>query len=127
MAPRAPTMMAAQAKANEPELIEVSTILPSTSEDPPKYSPTSAPMNANVVLTLSAVNRNGSMFGTRTLSRISASLAAYERISSNADGWTWTRPRVTLMTTGKNTSNAAINALDVGLRMPNQLLMMGAI
>ena len=44
--------------ANRPLLIEVSTTWPSTWKLPPKYSPTIAPMNASVVLTLSAV-KNG--------------------------------------------------------------------
>ena len=59
--------------------------------------------------------------------KIVVSDAAYERISSSADGWTWERPRVTLIITGKNTSSAAIIIFDSGLSTPNQLLKIGAM
>ena len=47
-------------------------IRPSTSEDPPKYSATTAPIRLSVVASLSAVKKNGSAFGSRTLRRIVA-------------------------------------------------------
>ena len=95
---------------------------------PPKYSPTMAPMNASVVLTLRAVKRNGSMFGMRTL-RSDLPVAASRRSASAParPAAPRRRPRVTLMMIGKNTSSAAIIIFESGSSTPNQLLMMGAM
>src|SRR5687768_10674930 len=99
---------------------------PRTSLEPPKYSPTMAPIRASVEPTLSAVKKYGSAFGTRTRHRMDQSDAAYERMSSSAAGSTEVSPRVTFTTTGKNTRTATIIILDSGLRTPNQLFMSGA-
>ena len=83
-------------------------------------------MRLSVVATFSAVKKYGSALGMRSTRRIVPSDAAYERISSSAAGSTWVSPRVTLTTTGKNTSTATIIIFDSGLRTPNQLFMSGA-
>ncbi len=127
MAVTAPIRMAAHARSNDPLLMLVSTMRPRTSDDPPKYSPTTAPMKASVVPTFSAVKKNGSAFGMRTLRSTAPGPAAYERISSSEDGCTSTRPRVTLTTIGKNTSSDAIAIFESGLSTPNQLFRMGAM
>ena len=101
-------------------------IRPRTRVDPPKYSPTIAPMRLSVVASFIAVKKYGKAFGIRTLRRICHSLAAVERISSMAAGSTWTRPRVTFAMTGKNTRTAAMTILDSGFSSPNQLFISGA-
>ena len=83
-------------------------------------------MRLSVVPTLRAVKKYGRALGIADLRRIVHSDAAYERISSSAAGSTWVSPRVTLTTTGKNTSTATIIILDSGLSTPNQLFMSGA-
>ncbi len=49
---------------------------PRTELEPPKYSPTMAPIRLRVVATFMAVKKYGSAFGMRTLRRIVHSLAA---------------------------------------------------
>src|SRR3954468_1718261 len=84
-----------------------------------------APMRLSVDASLSAVNRYGSAFGTRTLRRIVPSLAAYERISSSAPASAPDRPRVTFAITGKNDRTAAIIIFESGLVSPNHALNSG--
>src|SRR5918995_1322062 len=122
----ATTRIAAQVTSNRNALALWTITRPSTSLEPPKYSPTMAPIRLSVEPTLSAVKKYGSAFGTRTRQRMAQSDAAYERMSSRAAGSTEVRPRVTLTTTGKKTSTATIIILDKGFRTPNQLFMSGA-
>src|SRR5688500_12298634 len=123
----AASRMAAQVTSKRSADADWTTTRPMTVDEPPKYSPTMAPMRLSVVATFSAVRKNGSAFGSRTLRRIVQSEAAYERISSSADGSTWVRPRVTLIMIGKKTSSAAIIIFESGLVTPNQALKIGAM
>ena len=122
----APRTIAAHVTSNRRALALWTMIRPRTRDAPPKYSPTIAPMRLSVAANRSAVKKNGSAFGIRTLRRTVHSVAAYDRISSSAAGSTWTRPRVTLAITGKKTRIAAIIIFDSGLRTPNQLFISGA-
>ena len=49
---------------------------PSALVEPPKYSPTTAPIIASTLATFRAAKRNGSAVGMRTRRKISSSLAA---------------------------------------------------
>src|SRR5918996_2873944 len=85
-----------------------------------------APIIASTVATLSAEKMYGSAFGIRTRRKISSSPAAYDRISSIAEGGTEVSPRSVLMSTGKKQITAAIAIFDAGERTPNQLFVIGA-
>src|SRR3989304_1155090 len=122
----AASRIAAQVTSKRSALALCTITRPRTTDAPPKYSPTMAPMRLSVVASLRAVKKYGRAFGIRTFLRIVPSPAAYERMSSNAAGSTWVRPRVTLAITGKKTRTAAIIILDSGASTPNQLLKSGA-
>ncbi len=93
--------MAAQVTSKRRPLAAATTTRPSVAERPPKYSPTTAPIRLRVVATLSPVRKNGSAFGISTWRVTAVGPAAYERISSRAEGSTWVRPRRTLIMIGK--------------------------
>ena len=67
----AATTIAAHVTSNFSELALWTMIRPRTSDEPPKYSPTIAPMSASVVASFRAVKKYGSAFGMRTLRRTS--------------------------------------------------------
>jgi hypothetical protein len=72
------------------------------------------------------VKKYGSAAGARTLRKVCASLAAYDRIISSAAGSALISPRTVLIITGKKTSTATIIIFETGLVTPNQLFMIGA-
>ena len=119
-------MIAAHVTSNRNALALCTMTRPSTSFEPPKYSPTMAPIRLSVDPILRAVTKYGRAFGTRRTRRTVHSDAAYERSSSSAVGSTWVSPRVTFTTTGTKTSTATIIIFDSGLSTPNQLFMSGA-
>src|ERR671933_1333840 len=120
------TTMAAHATSNWNNEALFLIWTPSASIDPPKYSPTIAPIIASTLATLSAVKMYGSAFGKRTRRKISNSPAAYERISSIDDGRTEVSPRIVFTSTGKKQSTAAIAIFDDLLRGENQAFVIGA-
>src|SRR5581483_337713 len=93
---------------------------------PPKYSATIAPIMLRVVATLSALKMKGSAVGSRTLRKISNSLAAYERINSSAEASAEVRPRTVLIMVGKKVRMTTIATFDSGLSTPNQAFVIGA-
>src|SRR5262249_39867763 len=99
---------------------------PSASVGPPKYSPTIAPIIDSTVATFSPVKRCGREFGMRTRRNCEIRPAAYDCISSIAEGWTEVRPRSVLIITGKKHRTATIAILENGFSNPNQSFMIGA-
>src|ERR671933_1534976 len=120
------TTMAAHATSNWNNEALFLIWTPSASIDPPKYSPTIAPIIASTLATLSAVKMYGSAFGKRTRRKISNSPAAYERISSIDDGRTDVSPRIVFTSTGKKQSTAAIAIFDDLFRGENHAFVIGA-
>src|ERR687884_1996782 len=120
------TTMAAHATSNRKSEALFLIWTPSASIDPPKYSPTIAPIIASTLATLSEVKMYGSAFGKRTRRKISSSPAAYERISSIDDGRTDVSPRIVFTSTGKKQSTAAIAIFDDLFRGENQAFVIGA-
>src|SRR4051794_12633832 len=123
---RLATVIAAHACSNWNRAAEFLIWNPSASSELRKYSPTTAPIMARTVATLSAENRYGSAFGNRTRPKIVTSEAAYERISSIDDGRTDVSPLVVLTITGKNTRIAAMAIFEVFSSGPNHWLVIGA-
>ena len=72
----APSRIAAHVISNFSALALWTIIRPRTVDEPPKYSPTIAPIRLSVVATFIAVKKYGRAFGMRTLRRIAPSLAA---------------------------------------------------
>src|SRR6266496_3357776 len=99
---------------------------PSALNEPPKYSPTIAPIIERTVAIFSAVNTKGSAVGTRTRRKMSISPAAYERMSSIDAGRTDVNPRMVFTKTGKKHRTAAIAIFDVLSKGENQALVIGA-
>src|SRR5688500_2907074 len=85
-----------------------------------------APIIASTVAIFKAENTNGSAFGTRTRRKISHSPDAYDRMCSIEPGRTEVSPRSVFTSTGKKQRTAAITIFESGLRMPNQLFVIGA-
>src|SRR5919199_1217548 len=120
------TTMAAHATSNWNNEALFLIWTPSASIDPPKYSPTIAPIIASTLATLSEVKMYGSAFGKRTRRKISSSPAAYERISSIDDGRTDVSPRIVFTSTGKKQSTAAIAIFDDLFSGENHAFVIGA-
>src|SRR5437016_169043 len=120
------TTIAAQATSNWKSEALFLICTPSASIEPPKYSPTMAPIIASTLDTLSAVKTYGSAFGMRTRRKISSSPAAYERISSIDDGRTDVSPRSVFTSTGKKQSTAAIAIFDDLSSGENHAFVIGA-
>src|SRR5918911_4260935 len=120
------TTMAAHATSNRKSEALFLIWTPSASIDPPKYSPTIAPIIASTLATLSEVKMYGSAVGKRTRRKISSSPAAYERISSIDDGRTEVSPRSVFTSTGKKQSTAAIAIFDDLLSGENHAFVIGA-
>src|ERR671933_589532 len=120
------TTMAAHATSNWNNEALFLIWTPSASIDPPKYSPTIAPIIASTLATLSAVKMYGSAVGKRTRRKISSSPAAYERISSIDDGRTEVSPRIVFTRTGKKQSTAAIAIFDDLFSGENHAFVIGA-
>src|ERR687892_1185638 len=85
-----------------------------------------APIIASTVATFNPAKTYGCAFGSRTRRNTVLSLAAYERMSSIADGGTEVRPRVVSTTRGKKQRTAAITIFEVIPVTPNQLFVIGA-
>src|SRR5919106_2451463 len=106
------TRIAAHAVSNAKSAAELRIWTPSASVEPPKYSPTTAPIIARTLATFNAEKRYGSEFGSLTRRKIASSPAAYERISSIDDARTAVRPRSVFTKTGKKQSTAAITIFE---------------
>src|SRR6478735_3541173 len=119
------TRIAAQAVSNWNSAAEFLIWIPSCCWEPPKYSPTIAPIIASTLATLSAVNTYGNEVGIRTRRKTAALPAAYERISSTCWGLTEVRPRSVLTRTGKKQSSAAMKIFEL-FSIPNQAFAIGA-
>ncbi len=63
-------MIAAQASSKAKIWARLRMRTPSASNDPPKYSPTTAPIMARTLATFSAVKTYGRAFGIRTRRKI---------------------------------------------------------
>src|SRR5918999_2061516 len=120
------TRIAAQAVSNANSAAELRIWTPRASVEPPKYSPTTAPIIARTLATFNAEKRYGSELGSRTRRKISSSPAAYERMSSIDDGRTDVSPRSVLTKTGKKQRTAAIAILESGFSRPNHWFVIGA-
>src|SRR4051812_16771912 len=118
--------MPAQASSKSKVALRLLIRTPSASGEPPKYSPTIAPIIERTVEILSAVKMNGNAVGKRTRRKMSISPAAYERISSIEVGRTDVRPRTVLTNTGKKQMTPAIAIFDVLPNGPNHALVIGA-
>ena len=70
------TAIAAQAVSKLKSAAALLIWIPSASSEPPKYSPTIAPIIASTLATFSEANTYGSEFGIRTRRKISTSPAA---------------------------------------------------
>ena len=70
------TRIAAHAVSKRNSAAELRICTPSASWEPPKYSPTTAPIMARTLATFKAANRYGSEFGMRTRRKTVRSLAA---------------------------------------------------
>src|SRR4051812_27090283 len=119
-------MIAAHAVVKSNRAAEFLIWIPSACCDPPKYSPTMAPIIASTVATFKAENTKGNAVGARTFRKIVSSPAAYERISSIDDGRTLVRPRSAFTITGKKHSTAATAIFELGESGSNQALKIGA-
>src|SRR5215211_174262 len=120
------TRIAAQAVSNANSAAEFLICTPSASCEPPKYSPTTAPIIARTLATFNAEKRYGSELGSLTRRKIEYSPAAYDRISSIDDGRTDVRPRSVFTNTGKKQRIAAITIFESGFRSPNHWFVIGA-
>ena len=119
------TRIAAQAVSNWNSAAEFLIWIPSCSCEPPKYSPTMAPIIASTLAIFSAANTYGSEVGMRTRRKTAMLPAAYERISSTCCGRTDVSPRSVLTSTGKKHRNAAMKIFEP-FSIPNQALAIGA-
>src|SRR4051794_30610238 len=119
------TRIAAQAVSNWKSAAEFLIWIPSCCCEPPKYSPTIAPIIASTHATLSDVNTYGSDAGMRTRRKTAVLPAAYERMSSICCGFTDVKPRSVLTSTGKKQSSAAMKIFEL-FSIPNQALAIGA-
>src|SRR5213078_3512422 len=126
MPSRHATMIAAHASSNWNSEALFLIWTPSASIEPPKYSPTMAPIIASTLATFSDVKMYGRAVGIRTRRKISSSPAAYERMSSIDDGRTDVKPRSVFTSTGKKQSTAAIAIFDDLLSGENQAFVIGA-
>src|SRR3954468_20295828 len=118
--------MPAQAPSKSKVAFRLLIRTPSAFGDPPKYSPTIAPIIERTVAILRPVKRKGSAVGIRTRRKMSSSPAAYERMSSTDAGRTDVSPRSVFTKTGKKQRTAAIAIFDVLPNGPNHAFVIGA-
>src|SRR5918994_5728725 len=85
-----------------------------------------APIIASTVATFNPAKTYGCAFGSRTRRNTVLSFAAYERMSSIAEGGTDVRPRVVFTIMGKKHRTAAMTIFEVMPVTPNQLFVIGA-
>src|SRR3954447_3838782 len=120
------TRIAAHAVLKSKSAAEFLIWIPSACWEPPKYSPTIAPIMARTVATFKAEKTSGSAVGARSFQKTAISPAAYERISSSEVGRTLVSPRSVLTITGKKQRTAATAIFEVAASGSNQALKIGA-
>src|SRR4029450_9629975 len=111
--------MPAHASSKSKVALRLLISTPSAFGEPPKYSPTIAPIMESTVAIFRPVKSSGSAVGIRTRRKMSVAPAAYERISSIEAGRTDVSPRSVFTKTGKKHSTAAIAIFEVLPNGPN--------